>query len=410
MPVDAGFLPDAALSWMGALGAWIALTHMRSSEARSFQERRAVLLLALLSALMLVRGWLWLLGPNRWLFMLTFVPAVLLPIAAVLFVEGLLRRHLPLSMKVAGVALSSVFLILDLAGLLQRDHRYLLAFMVLEIALFAVLGLLLMTRDRASLSPAENRLADGAVLVVLIALPLTATDFRLDLGWPPMRLGALGLLVFVYCLMLLGAPGLLAGSLFSELGRLSLRALVLAGAMLALAGWGDAAHRWRIAGLSLGFTLLAALWDRRAQLRAQVRARSFLGWWAGADLRSLGGFIRDLASCPAAEAHRFLEGNALAGYDLDALAAWAGWRRNGVCSLAELRDTGRGATPDPVKEQLVDLLERHGMNHASLVSGKPPRLLLVSLPQLGGGQVAHWQLSLIQRGASLLARLEDERA
>ena len=410
MQIEAGFLPDAALSWMGALGAWTALTHMSSGEARSFQERRAVLLLALLSALMLVRGFFWVLGPDRWLFILTFVPAVLLPISAVLFIEGLLRRHLPLIIKVAGAGISAVFVILDLTGLMQRDPRYVLAFMVLELALFAALGFVLLTRDRASLTPAENRLADGAALAVLIALPLTATDFRLEMGWPPMRLGALGLLLFVYSLMLLGAPGLLPGGLLSELGRLSLRALVLAGAMLALAGWGENVQRWRIAGLSLGFTLLAALWDRRSQLRAQVRGRSFLGWWARADLGSLGGFIRDLATCPTAEAHRLLEGEALAGYDVEGLAGWAGWRSTGVCSLAELRDTGRGGTPDPVKEQLVDLLERHGMNHASLVSGQPPRLLLISLPQLGGGQMIHWQLSLIQRGASMLARLEDERA
>jgi hypothetical protein len=382
---------------------------MRSGEARSFQERRAVLLLAVLSALMLVRGLFWMLGPNRWLFILTFVPAVLVPIASVLFVEGLLRRHLPLILKVAGAGISAIFLILDLTGLMQSDHRFVLAFMILEVVLFAALGLVLVSRDRTSLAPAENRLVDGAALAVLIALPLTATDFRVDLGWPPMRLGALGFLVFVYSLMHLGAPEHPAGTLLRDLGRLLLRALVLAGAMVALAGWGESAQRWRIAGLSLGFTLLVALWDRRGQLRAQAHARSFLGWWASADLKSFGGFLRDLATCPMAEAHRLLEGDALGDYDLEALVTWAGWGRGGVCSLAELRDAGREA-PDSVKEQLVDLLERHGMNHASLVSGKPPRLLLISLPQLGGGQVARWQLSLIQRGASLLARLEDERA
>src|SRR5882672_1800937 len=169
MPAEEGMLPDAALSWMGALGAWTALTHMRSGEARSFQERRAVLLLAVLSALMLVRGCFWVLGPARWLFILTFVPAVLVPIASVLFVEGLLRRHLPLILKITGAGITAIFLILDLAGLMQRDHRCVVAFMVLEVVLFAALGLVLLLRDRTSLAPAENRLADGVALAVLIA-------------------------------------------------------------------------------------------------------------------------------------------------------------------------------------------------------------------------------------------------
>ena len=150
-----------------------------------------------------------------------------------------------------------------------------------------------------------------------------------------------------------------------------------------------------------------ALWDRRGQLRSQAQARSFLGWWASADLNSFRGFLRDLATCPVAEAHRLLEGEALAAYDQEKLVAWAGWHRGGVCSLAELRNSQRAGGADPVEEQILDALDRHGMSHAALVSGRPTRLLLISFPQLGGAQVAHWQLSVIQRGASLLARSED---
>src|SRR5439155_10773750 len=73
---------------------------------------------------------------------------------------------------------------------------------------FAAIGVTIVTlvvllalRDRASLSRAENALVHVCAIVAAISIPLLATDFRADLGWPPVRLGAIGVLLFCYSML-----------------------------------------------------------------------------------------------------------------------------------------------------------------------------------------------------------------
>ncbi|MFP5286277.1 MAG: hypothetical protein ACLGI9_11110 [Thermoanaerobaculia bacterium] len=401
-------LGDAVVSWLGGLGALSAWLHLGRGEIASLQQRRARLLLGALAALLLVRGFFWIL-PSARLFQLTFVPATLVPLGMALFVEGLLRRHLPLGLKLLAAGGSAFFFALNLAGVMRRGSPWVLALAGFEVVLLAALGWVVLRRDRAGLSPAENRFIEGIWLALLLAIPLVLTDFRGALGWPPARLGALGALIFAHALLRQAGRR----SLLREIAGLAGRALVLAVALGAVLGAGDD-RVWHLAAASCGFVLLAALWQRLADVRAEVRQGSFLAWWAGADMGSLGRFLEALGECPVAGSHLLVSGEALAGYDERALADRL--RESPVASLPALQAalrTAPGAETGErraAEEQLLDLLVERGMEHACLVRARPLAILLLGHAPLGGSPATDLEIALLQKGAALLAEREAAHA
>ncbi len=402
-------LGDAVLSWLGALGALAVWLHLRRRDSGSLQQRRARFLLGALAVLLAVRGFFWLLPADARLFALTFVPATLVPLGMALFVEGLLRRHLPLALKLLAAGGSGFFLVLTLAGVLRRGSPWVLAFAAFEVVLLAALGWVVLRRDRAGLSPAENRFIERIQVALLLAIPLVVTDFRAALGWPPARLGALGVLIFCAVLVRSGSRREGRGSLMREITGLAGRAAVLAVALAAVLGAGRE-RVWHLAAASCGFVLLAALWQRLADARAEARQGSFLAWWAAADVSSLGRLLEALESCPVAESCRLVAGDGLAGYDAPALADRLAARP--VMSLPALQAALRGAADEhrPADEQLVDLLAQHGMEHACLVHSRPLSLLLLGHAPLGGSPATDLEIALVQKSAALLATREAAHA
>ena len=402
-------LGDAVLSWLGALGTLSVWFHLRRRDRGSLQQRRARFLLGALATLLFVRGFFWLHPAEPRLFVLTFLAAALVPLGMALFVEGLLRRHLPLGLKILAAGGSGLFLLLVLAGVLRRGSPWVLGFAGFEVALLAVLGAVVMRRDRTSLSPAENRFIEGIWIALLLALPLTLTDFRGALGWPPARLGALGALIFAYALVRPGSRREGRGALLREIAGLAGRALVLALAVAAVLG-ADRGRTWHLAACSGGFVLLAALWQRLADARAEIRRGSFLAWWAEADVSGLDRFLEALEECPVAESFQLATGDALEGYDEAALARCLEARP--VASLTASRAALRGEPGEhrTAYEQLVDLLARRGLEHACLVRSRPLTLLLLGPGSLGGSPATDLEIALLQKGAALVAAREASHA
>ncbi|HET9228053.1 MAG TPA: hypothetical protein VFR31_15365, partial [Thermoanaerobaculia bacterium] len=167
---------------------------------------------------------------------------------------------------------------------------------------------------------------------------------------------------------------------------------------------------WHLAAASCGFVLLAALWQRLADLRAEVRQGSFLAWWAGADMGSLGRFLEELGECPVAGSHVLVSGESLAAYDKHALADRLQARP--VASLPALQAALRveGGEQRSAEEQLLDLLVEKGMEHACIVRARPLTLLLLGHAPLGGSAATDLEIALLQKEAALLAEREAVHA
>ncbi|HEV3052358.1 MAG TPA: hypothetical protein VGX50_18750 [Longimicrobium sp.] len=390
---------DVLVTWIGALGAASYLLHIVRNPSRSPLERRAVLLLGVLTVLLTVRGFAWM-EPDVRLNRLTFAAATLLPLAMTLFVEGLLRRHLPRPAKLLAAGSSAFFFAMNLGPSSMRELLLFRVFAGVLVGMMALLGYFLLARRRDTLSPAENRLVSGCLLAVLASLPMAASDFRLELGFPPQRWGAVGVLLFVYTLVHLARLPEHVGWRLRELGWLALQALLLSGmgAFLSPRPMTVWAHALPLAA---AVVLLFAIWERLRNAGTVQRQERLLRWLARAPAGSRDALVRWLRHYPLTQQHLLLGPEELRAYEAESLSALFG--RSRTCSGAHFRQIGPGAPrrAQEAAEQMADILERYEMTHACLLSTHPLHLLLVNLPEMGGNRDAELELEVIQRHASL---------
>jgi hypothetical protein len=398
---------DVLVTWVGAatlLRYRIALGRRRE---RSALERRTGFLVSCMALLLLLRGFSWLQPEVRWLGIAMLLPATLLPLAMTLFTEGLLRRHVPRWTKWLGVGLTAAAatttIVLGVAH--TSDARVTYVLLAALLTMMGVLGVLLARRDKGSLSRSENGLVRACVLVTLISLPLVATDFRFDIGWPTSRLGTLGALLF--CYTLLRRPQEHARVIWwaRDVGRLLLRAGVVCLLLLVALRTAPRALLVPLFVLATALVIAVAIADRLAQSNVSRTEAALLRWLARPPATTLHGFVRELHHLPLTADALVIEQQDLAMYDRAALCAALATGRP-VRSLARLREeravrsegraeAARGA------DQLTDLLERAEMTHVALLTSDPLRVLLANIPELPGAADAELALGAVVRHGQL---------
>jgi hypothetical protein len=398
---------DVLVTWVGAV-ALLRFRHaLRRRRERSTLERRTELLVTVLAMLLLLRGFAWINPGVRWLGALMLLPATLLPLAMTLFVEGLLRRHVARWIKWVGVGATTVATVGAIGLRIRSDtdprpNFILLASLLLTMSVLAVV---VERRDRESLSRGENGLIRAVMLVTLLALPLVATDFRFDLGWPTPRLGTIGTLLF--CYTLLRRPQEHAHVLWwaRDVGRLLLRAAVVCLLLLIALRTAPSELFAPLFALATALVLALAIGERLPQANASHTEVALLRWLARPPARSLQAFVRELHHLPLTADAIVIEEQDLAMYDHAALCATLATGRP-VHSLARLRqeravDTERRALAARGADQLTDLLERTQMTHVALLSSRPLRLLVANLPELPGTAAAELALGAVVRHGQL---------
>jgi len=329
------------------------------------------------------------------LWLLIPVVGCLLPFAALVLAEGLLRRHAPAPLKglvtLGAVAVAIAILATD--GRPPATSWVLGGYVVLSLASVTVL---LLARDRASLSRQENA-AIGALIAsgVLLTL-LCVTDFL-----PVAQVGLSGVgAAMVACV-------LSANPTSSREARRALADVLLICA-LAAAGGLVLAGMLAISGVAgevrLGAIVLAALLAVSAILDARRKtdrsARGFSLALAGADTSSLDAFLGSLADQPLLDGLRLAQGGLLADYDQGALAS--AMARRAIWTPAALRDS-----PTPIgtraRDELSDLMARTDATHALLISAAPLRIALLTLPAAGPTDEAAADLALFRKLAAMAA-------
>src|SRR3954470_4848612 len=94
-PVDVALAVDVLVTWIGGATLLRYVAIMRARGQRSALESRAAFLVGVLAAMLIIRGFSWLVPASLTLSWLTFIPVTIIPLAATIFIEGLLRRHVP---------------------------------------------------------------------------------------------------------------------------------------------------------------------------------------------------------------------------------------------------------------------------------------------------------------------------
>jgi hypothetical protein len=387
---DLALTVDVLVTWIGAAALGRCAFVLGRSQARSTLERRARFLMGTLAAMCLLRGFSWLRPESVGIGYLVSVPNSLLPLAMTLFVEGLLRRHVPRWMKWVATAATVIAFMVTVLPLIHSGERtgalvrftLLGALMVTMVSLAVVLA----RTDRSSLSRSEHALIRICVLVAALAVPLAVTDFRAVISWLTVRMGTLGALLL--CYSILGRPqnATLAGWL-RDVSRLVFRGLLVSVLLVVALQTVRAADLMPVSVLAIAVVFALAVWDRLRNLDAMSGDSELLEWLAREPPASRDAFAVDLRSLRLTVDAVVVGDGALAMYDHDAIAR-AFPPGVVVQSLGRLRAlqegealTARGA------DDLSDLLEKRGATHVGLLSSAPLFLLVITVPHVGSRDI-----------------------
>jgi hypothetical protein len=172
---------DGAINIITALAIIFYAVYMNFSEKNNGLRKRLLFLLTLLGSLCLIRGINYLadFGPIVENFVL--IIASIIPLSLFLLVELMLRRHLPLPMKLfAGIT----SLLLAVCLLIIGANKYLLFLLMSDyvLILLSIVGVLL-TNKNLDLQKNELALIKINTVIMILIIPLIVTDFKKILVW-----------------------------------------------------------------------------------------------------------------------------------------------------------------------------------------------------------------------------------
>ena len=387
---DLALTVDVLVTWIGAAALGRCAFVLSRSTARSTLERRARFLMGTLAAMFLLRGFSWLRPGSAGLGYLVSVPNSLLPLAMTLFVEGLLRRHVPRWMKWVATSATVIAFMVNVVPLIDGSERTgaLVRFTMLGVLLVTLVSLavVLARTDRSKLSRSEHALIRICVLVAALAVPLAATDFRAAISWLTVRMGTLGALVL--CYSILGRPQNAALTVWlRDVSRLVFRALLVSVLLAVALQTLRAADLVPLSVLAIAVVFALGVWDRLRNLDATSGDGELLEWLAREPPASRDAFAVDLRALRLTADAAVVGDDALATYDYDAIVR-AFPPGVVVQSLGRLRALQEGETQTARgADDLSDLLEKRGATHVGLLSSAPLFLLVITVPDLGSRDI-----------------------
>ena len=405
LATDVAVRSDVVVTWVGAFGALLFLRAAGRAPSRSALHARARFLLAVLAGVLFLRGFAWIFPDTDWLGVLFFVPASLLPLAMTVFAEGLLRRHLTPGVKRWAAAATGVAFVANLVTGLAGDPRWRVTFTILFLALLLLtmitLGIALLGRDRATLSRSENALVRDAIVLAVVAVVLVATDFREDIGIIPVRAGTIAVLLLAF--VLLSRP-----SADSERGALvwATRLMIwgIAGAALVTFVLGTTSVESIVATVvvSVALVLLVGIANRAREVAHGADIDWLLRWLARPAPASVAAWERAIRELPITADAIIVNEHDLRAYHLDALRRIAEHAGPVIPRLALAAPETAAAPGDALAaDELADLLERNEASHIGVLSVRPLRLILVTLPEVPGARGAELALaSIVTHGAT----------
>ena len=380
---------------LAALGGLVVLIRaIRSFDAGSPLTRRFLFGLRVLAALMVSRVLAWWTG--FFIFeAATFMAAGLVPLATVLLAEGMLRRHAPKATKwiAAGGAAAFVVLALLPAGVAEPWRTAMLFFY--QLVTFALAGHMAVTRDRPSLSKAENQAIDRIALSLLLILPLLITDFRSAYVDLPVRLGGVAVLFLCWLLVSLGQRTVSHRDTivsFTVLFAVALLGALVIGVENGL----DGAALVRAASVMVCAALLGAIWKDSISLRAEQHRQSLIRHLAEDRIDDTLGFLKEMQNHPLVDGALLLGDAELADLDVAGIKAL-------FAARPLLRAAEAGGLSQTDGEQLTWLLEKYEATHVMLVSRMPFRLIALNMPSVSATPGAETELKVVQRMAFLIS-------
>ena len=190
---------DGVINIITAIAIIYYAVFMNVSEKNTGRRKRLMLLFTLLGSFCLIRGFNYLFNLGIFIEVVVLFISSFIPFSLFLLIELLIRRHLPLLLKIF-ISLSTITL--SLLVLIFGVNKYvqwaLMGNYIISLLSFAFV--LLLNKD-LDLQKNEQRLIKLLALISILAIPLIVTDFKKSFGWETIRFGAVGVLFFLYSLV-----------------------------------------------------------------------------------------------------------------------------------------------------------------------------------------------------------------
>lgn len=400
--MNPALVADSIVDLCGALGLGVAMLTLCRRDPHGALTTRFLAALGLVAAVLLLRGLGWWTGSVP-LERLALACAAMFPLGALIVTEGMLRRHAPRRAKLAVLGGSGLLALAALFGLAEQGDTYDLALAGFQLATFALCGLLLFSRDPASLTAAENAGVWRLGLCAFLVLPFMLSDFRSLVPQMPVRLGGLGALLLVHVVLVTGGGAQTRRQGFWLMGLRIAAALAL--------GWGAAqldpdagfARGVRMCAVALAGVLAIGLMADALGAAFDARSPGVLASLAHSEAGSREALIAKLSAHPLFQGAKRLREAELGDYDPLIL-------REALRDIAVLRAADRPwqrPLEDGGTERLQALLTANSASHLLVVAHEPLDLLLVTVPLVSADPATETALALVRR---LLASAPMETA
>jgi hypothetical protein len=383
---------DSIVSICGALGLFVAIATVRQRDPTGPLTQRITFALGLVAALFLIRGASWWANSDG-LERLALCLAAILPLAALLLTEGVLRRHAPKAMKATVLAVAMLLAIaalFDVHRLLPATGWLLASF---QLATFAACAAMIFLRERDSLAAVENfgvvRLAVGGLIVV----PFLLSDYRELFPFVPVKLGALGSLLVVTTMLFEGEGEEARRRSFLLLAVRILGALALGAATAFIEKDVSAAEIFRFAAIAVSGVLAISLAVDLTRSALMSLAPGLLASIAISPASGRGALLEQLSKHPLFATAQRLRTPALVDYDPPILSP----ALDGRSVLRRADYPWDLSATDPAAERLFALMATYSASHLVVMENEPLDLLLLSVPVVSADPQTETALLLVRR-------------
>ncbi|MEM9277215.1 MAG: hypothetical protein AAGA76_01425 [Pseudomonadota bacterium] len=392
-------IADTVVSFAAFCGLLLLISSIRRSDPSSL-TRRFEFGLNIIAVMLGARILAWTTGIGIF-DTINLIAAGLIPLAAILLTEGLMRRHAPFPVKmvVAGFAVAVIPLSLFPDSLAEPAR--IIVVLLCQIFAFGSAAWLVLTRDRGALSTVENRVIDRIALSLLLIIPFLITDFRFTELALPVRLGGVAILALCWLTISLERAHLNNRDMIRAFMMLFWGA-TFTGIALAWLNELDVAGYVQTVVITLSATLVAVIYNDSVALRYDDRRNSLLRHMAEGNISTSEDFLRGLQNHVLVEGALILEERDLKDFDLKLL--------KNIFAEAPIRrlvDVQReGGDKREMEEQLRWLFERFNATHVIVADNNPVVLVALNMPSLASSPGAETELKAVQRMAFLISMTE----
>lgn len=406
---------DGLLSLLAMVGVWPVMIRLfRDPSPNPIEVRlRAILLLTFI----FLGTRFPYMGLNmRELGPLVFALAIILSFSTFLFFETLLRRHMPMWMKILLSFGSLYFIGLALLAGLDRDPESLMYFAgFLVISQLSTVTVCLV-RDRSCYSSSENRFIDVCVVSLLFLVPFYLSDMTEMIQTPLPRLGVIGALLFTYF-------SLSTESIFQRKGYVLLRLLRAFVIAVILTWMATSLHptliegRDRIFILFFSVIMIFKIYDTVKWMDGRDPFSKFVSEALELDKRDRAKFLEQLATLFRKINMRILSDEEVKDYPISHWIELFELRQTTTLSIYELRELLtrqdlRGSYSNEqleTSEQMIRLMERNGTDALSVIPWSQPVFVLFEVTLAGYLSQVRMQVDLVSQMGSLFDVLHAQK-